>query len=406
MRVRYNFNGFLDIIDDMISDYDINCRIKESRLNDLRKEINKFFSDSNCAAVLYTENDGLFFGMSVHPELTPEFINAVLSNDDNKRRIDKYRIEIDSRVFAIPQITPSEILAMLLHEIGHVVNDTTIYEELSDAVNMYAAKNHISINLPTGEKERSLAMSIMTYGFNNAIRKMTSMFCIYRNGEVLADHFVYECGYIDALQSVFNKVTKNSFAINAGVNNKLVVLTWTLKLVMDIRFKRNTAVHSLMDASRVSQTKLEKIDIATCIDKLKRYTSESSTTINVYECVDLLGEQQYIEESHEAEIRRNAKRKAAILKGVAPFEEDYYEYVMQARSLGDKNNAMYVLREVNRHISVLEDVLESVELNHNEAKKFMALLDKYKALRYDLATNAKFKYDYSNSVIQISYPEL
>lgn len=406
-KIHYNFNEFYDIIDDMIADYDTYCKIKESRLNDLRKELNKFFSDSKCLAVVFTENDGLFFGMCVHPELSARFISGVLENDDDvKARITDYRIEIDSKIFRIPEINASEILAMLLHEVGHIVNDTTLYEELADAVGIYAAKNHISVKLPEGEKERSLAMSIIKYGFNNAIRKMSSMFCIYKNGEVLADHFVYECGLLDSLQSVFKKITSNSTNINNTVPNKLVVLTWTLRLIMDIRFKRNTAVHTLMDASRISQSKFEKIDINDCITKLKRYSTEGGTTVNVYECVDMLAEQEYIEESKEAEIRKNAKRKAAILKGVEPFEEDYYEYVMQARSLGDKNNAMYVLRQVNQRISVLEDVLESVELTPNEAKKFMQLLDKFKELRYDLAHNAKFKFDYSNSVIQISYPEM
>lgn len=407
-KVNYNFSGFLDIFDDMISEYDIHCRIKESQLNDLRKELNRFFSDSKCQAVVFTENDGLFFGMCVHPELTPQFISAVLENDDErKHRIDSYRIEIDSRIFSGIDITPDEMLAMVLHEVGHIVNDTTLYEEMCDVVNIYAAKNHVSIQLPDGEKERSLAMSILKYGFNNTIRKTRSMFCIYKDGEVLADHFVYECGYLDSLQSLFKKVTKNGINMaNNVANNKLVALTWSIKLMMDIKFKRNTAVHSLIDAMRVTQSKFEKIDIKTCIDKLKRYSTDDGAVINVYESVDLLLEQDYIEESKEAEIRKSNKRKAAILRGVAPYEEDYYELVMQARSLGDKNNALFVLRQVNQRISVLEDVLENVELSTSEAKKFMTLLDKYRDLRFDLAHNAKFKYDYSNSVIQIAYPEL
>ena len=79
---------------------------------------------------------------------------------------------------------------------------------------------------------------------------------------------------------------------------------------------------------------------------------------------------------------------------------------MEARSLVNKNDALYVLRQVNHHISVLEDVIQSVELKQAERTKYLKLLEQYRELRFDLAHNSKFKYDYTGSVITISYPEL
>ena len=258
--LHYNFNTWLEVIDDMITEYNRHCKISNKTLIALKREVNKFFTNSECIGLLFTENDSLFFGMCVHPELSPGFIRNVIENRDENLRIDKYRIEIDSKIFSsILDITKEEILAMMLHEIGHIVNDTTICEEMKDAVNVYAAKNHISVKLPEEHKEFSLAVAILRYGFNASIRKMKSMFCIYKNGEVLADHFVYEYGYLDALQSIFKKVTKNGLNINNTVPNKLVALTWSMRLITDIAFKRNTAVHTLMDAYRTTQSKLEKI---------------------------------------------------------------------------------------------------------------------------------------------------
>ena len=412
--LHYNFSTWLEVIDDMITEYNRHCKISNKTLIALKREVNKFFTNSECIGLLFTENDSLFFGMCVHPELEPTFIRNVIENRDENLRIDKYRIEIDSKIFSsILDITKEEILAMMLHEIGHIVNDTTICEEMKDAVNVYAAKNHISVKLPEQHKEFSLAVAILRYGFNASIRKMKSMFCIYKNGEVLADHFVYEYGYLDALQSIFKKVTKNGLNINNTVPNKLVALTWSMRLITDIAFKRNTAVHTLMDAYRITQSKLEKISIKAAMDKLKAYsTNDDANIVNIYEYynldtdIDPIDEQEIIEESKEAEKKREKRRREAILKGVEPFEEDYYEFVMEARSLVNKNDALYVLRQVNHHISVLEDVIQSVELKQSERDKYLKLLEQYRELRFDLAHNSKFKYDFTGSVITISYPEL
>lgn len=413
--LHYNFSAWLEVIDDMITEYNRHCKISNKTLIALKREVNRFFTNSECIGLLFTENDSLFFGMCVHPELTPQFIRNVIENQDENLHIDKYRIEIDSKIFSsILDITKEEILAMMLHEIGHIVNDNTICEEMKDAVNVYAAKNHISVRLPdSGTKELSLAIEILRYGFNASIRKMKSMFCIYKNGEVLADHFVYEYGYLDALQSIFKKVTKNGLNVNNTVSNKLVALTWSMRLMTDIAFKRNTAVHTLMDAYRITQSKLEKISIKAAMDKLKAYSTQDDVNIvNIYEYYDLnvdidpIDEQEIIEESKEAEKKKEKRKRDAILKGIEPFEEDYYEFVMEARSLVNKNDALYVLRQVNHHISVLEDVIQSVELKQAERTKYLKLLEQYRELRFDLAHNSKFKYDYTGSVITISYPEL
>lgn len=414
MTRHYNFAAWLEVCDDMISEYNRTCRISDKTLSALQKELNKFFTDAKCQKVLFTDNDSIFFGMCVHPELSPHFISSVISDyDDQAIRVDAYKIEIDSKLFSsVLDIEPDELLAMMLHEIGHLVNDASVTENMKEAVLTYAAKNHITVELPDGEKERSLAVSILRYALDDTAHKLTSMFCIYKDGEVLADHFAYEYGMLEPLQRVLKKISRKGLLINNKVDNKLIVLTWGLRLIMDITFKRNTAVHNLMDAYRVTTSKISKLFIKDALTKLKSYSNEASTTVvNVYESVMALGldailEQEIIEESKESKERKERKRTEAILKGVDKFEEDYYTYVMEARSLGDKSDALYILREVNRHISVLEDVLESVELTDSLRKKYFDLLEKFTDLRYDLAHNAKFKYDYTNSVISISYPSI
>lgn len=412
--LRYNFDPLTEVAESMIYEYEAKCTLSNKVLAELQREINKFFRDSTCKGVIFTDNDGLFFGVHCHPEITPAFISTVLEygSDADKLRITEYRLEIDSKIFSsVLDITPGEIVAMLLHDIGHIVNDSSLVESLADEVSLFAAKNHCTVRLPDSGKERSLAFSILKYGMSSTIRKMTSMFVIYKNGEVIADHFVYEYGYLDELQSLLKKVSRNALNVNNTVPNKLIALTWALRLVINITFQRNTAVHYLMDVYRVTVSKLDKIIIKDCMTKLKMYSTESdATVVNVYECAMLglnqIEEQNIIEESHDSQQRKIAKRKAAVMQGVRHFEEDYYTYVMEARSLGDKSDALYVLRQVNQHISVMEDILDSYEVTGSERKWLFDMIDKYKALRFDLANNSKFKFNYTDSVITINYPEI
>ena len=63
---NYNYNVFIDIFNEMI--YRGEC--PNSLANQLKRELNSFFRDSNCTAVYFTKNtDKMFFGMKVYPTI-------------------------------------------------------------------------------------------------------------------------------------------------------------------------------------------------------------------------------------------------------------------------------------------------------------------------------------------------
>lgn len=380
MSIPYNFRPLLNTISDMQFEFESKQKVTNTTLQPFRKELNKFFKDSSCVEIIYTQNDQLFFGMSVYPMMTPEMIDAVLTKSD-KIRIDRYKLELDSKLFdPMLMLTEEEILAIVLHECGHVINDSSVIEQMRDVIHVYIAKTNSDMKRPNCEE----MFAILEYGINNSIRKMTSMFCIYKNGEVLADRFVYECGFGNQLQSGFDKICKNGYNINNDIKNKFVVLTWCIQLYTEIKTKRVPAIRTLQHIEKLANSQYERRSIVKLRESLRSMA--------------------FISESAKSQQRK----KDYTLRDIKKYEQELYTYKLNARSLSDKNEALYLMRQINNAIYILEDLLytSDIKLTSGEKQKYSKLLDEYYKLRDFVASESKFNYDYSNSVINISYPDI
>jgi hypothetical protein len=392
-RINYDFLPLVEACEKMIA-----SPSSISSINNLKREINKFFRDSTCVDVLYTKSDSVFFGMCVYPMMTKELVNAILQDADGKIRFENYIIEIDSKLFhPALDITPKELLAILLHEIGHIVNDPNPIEELRDAISISLAKSNSSINIPD-----SIHYSqILAFGFKSAIRKMNSMFFIYKNGEILADEFVLMCGFEDDLNSIFSKICRSGMKINDDVN-KLVALQWSLSLYKNVKLKRIPAIRLLNKMEGITSSRIEKKEMEIVEVALKSIDDSS-----LHESCDLHNDNYYITENNKVRQTKYAElRKSATLKQIKKFEEDVYEYTMRIRHIATEEDALYLMRQINLRISVLEDFLDKERLTEFERDKWFALLEKYYSLRDNMSVSVKYRYDYSGSVIQVNYPDI
>lgn len=395
-EINYDFT---DLIEDCSNIID---RPNNANLLSLRKDLNKFFKDSNCMNISFTQNDSLFFGMCVLPVTDKDIINAILQ-DDKSIRFNKYIIEIDSKLLnPILDINPKEFLAMLLHEVGHIINDPTPVEQLRDAINIGLAKKGDSLNIP-----KSVQYSqILSYGLKSTVRKMNSMFFIYKDGEVLADEFVHMCGFGENLNSAFSKICKSGMKINDDVN-KLTALTWTLTLYKDVKLKRIPALRLLKKMKHITGSQTEKREMEILeksllsIDDMSIEESYNFDSNPYYFILETSGSKITQRKSKFAELR-----KQATVKNIRKFESDVYEYAMRIRHISTEEDALYLMRQINVRISVLEDYLDRERLTDSERKKWWDLLEKYESLREKLSKDVHYRYDYSGSVIQVNYPDI
>ena len=389
-RVNIMTNTFdfepLEVAIENIIRYDIN-RDKELLslgLSDIQAELNKFFSDSKCMEVIYTENtDKMFFGMTVMPYIESKKIYDYVDGSD-PMRIDKYYLELDSKLFgAWLNLTVREILACLLHEIGHIVNNSAGIHKLRMNIMNYSCSHG-----PLRTTENSNYKEILSFGIKDSLRKIDSIFD-KKNDELVADEFVVSYGYGEDLENALDKIVKATGYSNKDLfNDKLMVMSWTLMLYNDIKTKRIPALYLIRKMIDIVPSYYEKKELQNLEVRLRRIDDD-----------DMLG--NYIQ---EGAITRRLGRSS-----VKQYESELYEMTMQVRNIQREDDALIIMRRVNSHISVLEEIIQDEQQRGQEAnihyiKQCDSLLTKYIKLREMLASKTVYKDDYNR--IYVSYPTI
>jgi hypothetical protein len=373
--INYDFSDLEQYI------YNFKTSKSNSALRSIRDELNKFFKDSTCKDIIYTDNtDKLFFGMCVMPVLDGDAAVKILGSNE-KVRVNTYYVEFDSRIFGSQlNLSAKELTAILLHEIGHLVNDSTPVEEVRKAVDVYldTTGSHISITDSVQYRE------ILAFAIKDSLRKLTSLFEA-KDEEILADEFVVRCGYGPELQSAFTKITKNALSLNKEVGNKLIVLQWTLRLYKDVKARRIAALHALNRGKQTTASALQTREINWVITKLREIDDDAmiveSAIDNLVKKVD------------------GAYREFRV-KGIRSLEEDIFDLAMRVKNVDDSDEALLILRQINIKIAMLDDYVRTENIDYHSKKRVFDLLDKYYSLREDLSKKQTYNDKYYSLWVQ------
>ena len=355
--IRYDFSDFEKIMFNFKNDQ------SSSRLRAIRDELNKFFKDSVCKEVIFTKNyDKMFFGMCVMPVLDGDTAIEIITGND-KRRISSYYIEIDSKILEL-DLSARELVAILLHEVGHLVNDSRPIEEVRDALNIYLGKNNEHLVITDSIHYRDL----LAYALKDSLRKVTSLF-FKEDEEIIADEFAVSCGYGPDLESAYHKIVKKSGTINKDVKNKLLVMQWILRIYKDIKIRRIGAIKTLNRAKTLSGSALEKREITTI-----------SRAINQIDDDALIQESTNFLMRKTNEIYKNFK-----YKGMRSLEDDLYEYNLRVKNIDDQEDALMVLRQINLRLAMIDDYTMTEKLSDSERDRWDKLRVKYQIVRDELS---------------------
>lgn len=353
-----------------------------SNLLELRNQLNRVYRDSNCRGVIYTNNtDKLFFGMCVLPVITDKDAVEIVQTD-NPIRIREYYIEIDSKLFSpMLNLNAAEVTAVVLHEVGHLVNDASPVETLRKQVDIYLARNGDTLSITDSIYYRN----ILAFGFSDAIRKLTSIF--FDTEEIKADEYVIKCGYGEELESAMAKIQKNSWNINGDVNDKLVLMSWVLRLYKNVKIRRIAALRTIRKSKALTASELERKQLESLDNSLRRIDDSSLMESVVLEFT-----------------KPNEKFKEFKVKGLKGFESDYYEFNMIKRNVTDQDDALYLMRQINTRISVIENYLETETMSESERARWDKLFNKYITLRDELSSKLVYKDRFVG--IQVNYPAI
>ena len=358
--------------------------ILRGALDGIRAWLNKFFKDSICTDVIYTNNtDKPFFGMCVMPKLG-DTTNNILMNYNNISRIDNYKIEFDSKLFdSRLNLTGGEFIAIIMHEVGHMVNDNSNIMRLKKNMMKYITDKDVSFTV-----NDSPVMGILNFGIKDSLRKLDSIFDM-KDDEIIADEFVIAYGFGSELESALDKIVRFSGKVNKDVTDKFWTLSWSLRLYQDIKNRRIPALYLLRKLREMVPSYLERKEIDTLEVNLRNITDSMIDAVNAKDLTQV----------QEGGIIRKLQ-----YKGIRGYEDDLYELTMQARNVQREEEALMIMHRINSRMNVIDDYLNDGELKPNEIKRWGTLHARYQKLRDTLANKTLYKDDYSR--ICISYPEI
>lgn len=380
-RINYDFTSLEDIFYEALDKE----RFTSKGTNDLKRELNRFFKDSHCEQVYYTENnDKMFFGMKVFARMNSDAIETYLMGDSDIR-ISSYVIEIDSHLMnPILGLSAKEMVALTLHEVGHVVNDNTPIANARKYLDEYLAKNHESITISDSYNYRE----ILAFALKDFISKQGSIFYTNNVDEVLADDFVRSYGYGEYLETAMRAIMSNYSGLYTNNPNvdKFAVFMWTMNIYKHLGARRIGAIRTLNRCKALTGSHLEKAEIDNTIRRINRI--DDSSLIN------------------EAQINNKIKQRMRKMKyeTMRTLEDDFYELNMRIRNVEDEDDALYLMRQINTRINLIEDYINSEDMTTAEVKRWTDSLDKFKRIRDELADSLVYKN--KSYGIFVAYPDI
>ena len=376
--IHYDFRPLGDIYSRIIA----RGKADLSDLNNIKKELNKFFKDSKCTNVYYTENtDKMFFGMRIGADIDADNIYDYLTGNDNVR-IGSYMIELDSKLFnPLLELTPEELTAITLHEVGHMVNDTTPMVNARNYLTSYLADNRETLSMSDSIHYKE----ILAYGLKDFLAKDRSIFYTTDEDEILADEFVRGCGYSEYLDRAMKKIAKNhpKLYVDSDIS-KFTVFAWTLRIYSGLRFRRVGALKTLAKAKQLTASKIEKIEMENVARRINRIDDDA------------------LLESVADKVK--AKMRKMRYESMRSLEDDYYELNMRIRNVEDEDDALYLMRQINTRLGIIEDYLNSEDLDEKEKKRWFDTIDKFRNLREKLSKSIVYKT--KTYGIYVNYPDI
>lgn len=386
-NINYDFSEFTDIFVNMIE----RGTPIPSELYALKKALNKFFKDSECIEVLYTNNsDKMFFGMKVIPMIDVDDIYEYLIEDEPKR-LGKYIIEIDSHLLnPVLDLYSRELMAIMLHEVGHLVGDSRPIEEARDILNSYMVANKDTLKISQSIHYREL----LAYGLKDYLSKSNSMFYNPDESEIYADEFATVYGFSTELTSAYRKISINNTKLYENTNvAKSTVFCWTLNLYKNLRVRRISAVKTLNRAIQLTGSRIEKMEMENVIKRIKRIDDDT-----------LLENKIFNEDTSSIRAKLKEKMRKSRLNNLRTIDNTYYELAMQVRNVEDEDDALYLMRQINNSISIMEDYASSPDCDDYEKDKWNQCILKFTQLRDKLSSTIVYKN--KSYGLFVNYPDI
>lgn len=334
-------------------------------IEELMKCVNRFLNDiSSCSRIFYNENiDGIFFGMSVVPIIDNRLfeIFEYRSSPFKKPKTIAFKhffMEIDGKLMdADLNLSAREFVAILLHEIGHILFNDISSVMFVDALNTYMIDSGDYLF----EDVLKLTFWIFMFGYMAYIPYLARI-----AQEKRADSFVYMSNRGADLESALTRIVtmRSTLRPEKGKVNGFVRATWAFKLAFNLTDRIGT-LKTLEKLKQSSKSKIETEILNNMIFSIKRK--------------DIKKELQLREQATLLEVSSFG------IHALQELENELYEFEIRLKDMRDPEDALALMYRVNKNIRIIDRWIMITERGGKGRPEEKEVLEKLYALkeRYD-----------------------
>ena len=159
---------------------------------------------------------------------------------------------------------------------------------------------------------------------------------------------------------------------NKDIDNKLIFLSWVIRLYKDVIHKRIDAINDLGASIKLTGSKIEKREMENIIARLSRIDDDSLLQEGALDYIsDFFDKTRF-------DIKKN---------GMKRYEDDFFELQFEVNNMETQEEAMLLLHRINSRMAVIDDYLTSENLPVADRKRWEHLYNEYNKLRFNLSNN-------------------
>lgn len=389
-----NFAAMEKCIDNIIDKKNVFINVEK-----LRKLLNKEFSPTLIEKINIIEIKDprtIFQGAFVYPsqEHLEDLSKLVLTPSERETYhvlFEKCIIEIDERMFYDLNLSSKHILAVILHELGHTLNDRKLLRPKREIFSLMSLLSFIigSINLMMGGLSFILGYMIAYFVSLKLFNKEND------SNEIEADNLAVISGYgqyiyeaLDTLiiyasddyKSVLKNKTKDAYQ----------VLKFTTQNIKHLNTRKQTIIKNLEKQIKEEVSPYRKELLQKQINALKVYNEERKTTNSG---IKFGLNESYLEESVRSFMEINKR-------GYSMLEVDEIE--IEIGRIETSDDKLYLVQRIHKDVAVAKKAISKLtrEGRTSEVKeielyieKLMSLLPKIKQVKTEI-TPYSFKVQY------------
>lgn len=382
MITRTQIKNLYENIDVAIANIKINP--VQKYFDELREAINGFFNDSKCLGVIYTNNqDKLFFGTYIMPSIPADDVIRTITTS-KKYLVKEYYIELDSKLFSAEfDLTHEEITALLVHDVGSLVNNSAPSEIVVKNIDQYLVDHNESLKLSDVVHYKE----ILSFGFRDAIRKLTSIFeqgKYDRSQDTLVD-FIDWTDYVGQIISGLMKLDSHGqLFFNREVDNKFITLSWILRIYKNIVGYRLSANKMLQRFKTLSPSQIEIKEMDNLLRRINRIDD------------DMLVESYGVELEEDTlleEIRlEKLPNKFSYDDSFKRIKDEMIDKTIRLENMTDEdiNEIPHLIHNINNNMSIMRDYMDNNITDKDELKQWKKMYINMNKIRTQLLNNKMY----------------